>query len=109
MKKIYENLDFTRVGYFESILNEAGIETLVKNTGASGLMGEVPIGQAYPELWIVNDAAYDEALKILEPYYRAIKESAKEWKCECGETIDGSFGECWNCGASAPVAETPDG
>jgi hypothetical protein len=108
MKKIYENLEFTRVGYFESILNEAGIETLVKNAGSAGLMGEVPMFQVYPELWVVDDADYDEALAILEPYYRAMKESPKEWKCECGETLDGSFGECWKCGASAPQAATAD-
>ena len=101
MRKIYENLDFTIVGHFQSILEENGIGTLVKNLGSSSVMGEVPFTHAYPELWIADDADFAEALKILEPYYRAMKETRPEWECECGETIAGSYGACWNCGATA--------
>lgn len=107
MKKIHENLDFTEVGYFESILKEAGIKTLVKNVGSSGLAGEVPFGHVCPELWIVDDDAYEKALQILKPYYQAMRQPAPDWKCTCGESLEGSFGECWKCGAPAPMPAPP--
>lgn len=68
MKKIYENIDFTRVGYLQSILESAGIATLLKNAGTSSLSGLTAVGQCYPELWIVDDSDYDEAVAVLQPH-----------------------------------------
>ncbi len=68
MKKIYENIDFTRVGYLQSILESAGIATLVKNEGPSSLSGLIAVGQCYPELWIVDEDRYDEAMAVLRPH-----------------------------------------
>jgi hypothetical protein len=102
MRKIYENADFTRVGYFQSILEEAGIPTFLKNLGASMGMGEIPFVEVYPELWIVNDVDYERAIDVLEPYYQHEAEAANapEWICSaCGVEVDGGFDECWKCGA----------
>ncbi|MFT5465058.1 MAG: hypothetical protein ACI8UO_000144 [Verrucomicrobiales bacterium] len=99
MRKIYENIDFTGVGHFESVLKEAGIETLLKNTAASSTMGEVPFTEVYPELWVLNDEDYDRALEILKPYYEVMMENRADWVCaNCKTEVEGTFGECWNCG-----------
>ena len=68
MKKIYENIDFTRVGYLQSILESAGIATLLKNAATSSLSGLIAAGQCYPELWIMNDSEYDDAIAMLQPH-----------------------------------------
>ena len=68
MKKIYENIDFTRVGYLQSILESEGISTHLKNAGTSALSGLVAAGHCYPELWVLDDAQYDKAIGILKPH-----------------------------------------
>jgi|AOAMet2_C49A8_35_1029299.scaffolds.fasta_scaffold05608_2 hypothetical protein len=68
MKKIYENIDYTRVGYLQSILESAGISTLLQNAGTSSLSGLIAVGQCYPELWIVDDSELEEAMSILQPH-----------------------------------------
>jgi len=106
MRKIYENLDFTHVGYYQSILEEAGIPTHIKNLGASSVMGEVPFTEVYPELWVVRDEDYERALDLLKPYDTAKPDPAREaapWVCPaCGSKVDGVFTECWNCGTDKP-------
>lgn len=106
MRKIYEHADFTMVGYYQTVLEEAGILTLVKNVGASIGTGEIPFTEVYPELWVMEDAEYDRAESLL----RALREEGPpesaaqlEWTCpNCGEKVEGNFGECWNCGTDRP-------
>lgn len=105
MRKIYENVDFTSVGYYQSILEEAGIPTFLKNLGSSVGMGEIPFVEVFPELWVVNDEDYDRAMSVLEPYYQPEEPQASlpDWVCgSCGAEVDGSFGECWKCGKERP-------
>jgi len=99
MKKVYEDLAFTNVGLFESILNQHGIKTVVRNAGASGAMGEVPFTEVYPELWVVNDDDYEKARGIIEDYREGPPGEGTAWKCpKCGESIEKEFTDCWNCG-----------
>lgn len=68
MKKIYESIDFTKVGYYQSILESEGIPTELRNEGTSALAGLIAMGQCYPELWVVEDEDYDRALELLRPH-----------------------------------------
>jgi hypothetical protein len=109
MRKIYENVEFTQVGYFQSILEEAGIPSFLKNLGASAGMGEIPFIEVFPELWVVNDEDYERAIEVLEPYYQPQAEpvNAPNWSCpSCGVEVEGNFEECWKCGSSRPAAAT---
>jgi len=65
MKKVYEHIDFTMVGLYQSLLESEGITTDIRNYGASSLSGLVAIGQCYPELWVVEDEDYDKAVELL--------------------------------------------
>ena len=109
MRKIYEHIEFERVGHFQSILESVGISTHIKNLGASGAAGEIVFTQVYPELWVVNDSDYDRALEVLEPYYRQETTVGPDWVCSsCGSEVGGAFGECWKCQAPAPRLEPGD-
>lgn len=68
MRKIYENIDFTMVGYFQSILEAEGISTEIRNYSTSSLAGVIATGDCYPELWVVDDETYDAAVEILKPH-----------------------------------------
>ena len=72
MRKVYEHIDFARVGHFQSILETAGIGTHIKNLGAAAASGEIPFVQCYPELWVADDQDYDRALEVLQPEHRKL-------------------------------------
>ena len=104
MRKIYEHIDFARVGHFQSILEAADIGTHIKNLGAATASGEIPFVQCYPELWVSDDRDYERALKILQPYYDQESAELAPWKCPgCGELVEGEFGQCWNCQTMQPA------
>jgi hypothetical protein len=110
MRKIYENAEFTRVGHYQSILESEGIGTHLKNLMTSGLAGDIPFDQVFPELWVVDDADYERALEILQQYRSENSRPDPSWTCPaCGEENAGTFGECWNCQATRlAVAHGPD-
>lgn len=99
MKLIYTNENRLLVGNAENILESHGIEVVWRNEFNQGAAGEVSPGDAWPELWLVDEADYDKASKILEN--SLTPEDAPDWKCDaCGEDNGPSFEVCWNCGAA---------
>lgn len=105
MRKVFEDPDFTKVGWYESILNAQGIATELRNEDLSSVTGSPYVG-AYPELWVVDEARYDEALALLESFESAAPADGPEWRCpQCGERVPASFQSCWKCGASRPPQE----
>jgi rubrerythrin len=103
MRKIYEHYEYPRVGHFQSILEEAGIPTLIKNLDASSGAGEIPFTEVFPELWVVEDTDYDRALALLETHQPPDPTHLGDWVCpQCGEAVEKEFGECWNCGTLRP-------
>lgn len=103
MKKVYEHIDFARVGHFQSILESDGIKTMIKNLGASVGIGEIPFTEVFPELWVVNDEDYERAMAALESYTPPETEDTTDWTCpSCGEYVEKQFGECWNCSEPRP-------
>jgi hypothetical protein len=103
MRKIFESIDFTRVGHYQSILESEGIQTLVKNLAASSIMGDVPFTEVFPELWVVNDADYDVALQLLGEHRQLVPSDAHDWVCSnCGEQVPKEFDVCWNCETNKP-------
>ena len=100
MKRIFDSFDFPQVGHYQSILEAAGIRTLVKNLGVSNALGAIPMTEVYPELWVVDDEDFDEAMELLESFRgkESEEQDLADWVCgTCGEQVPGSLGECWNC------------
>ncbi|MFT4546148.1 MAG: hypothetical protein ACI8XO_000837 [Verrucomicrobiales bacterium] len=105
MRKIFEHIEFARVGHYQSILEDAGIATSIKNLGASSGSGEIPFTEVFPELWVNNDDQYDRAMELLEPYHNKEIPSEAAWQCpNCTEQVPGSFGQCWQCQTMRPTA-----
>ncbi|MFC5050119.1 DUF2007 domain-containing protein [Rubritalea spongiae] len=65
MRKVYEDQDMTMVGYYRTVLEEDGIQTLVKNEYAQLAAGEVPFTQVYPEIWVQNDEDYERSVELI--------------------------------------------
>ncbi len=102
MKLIYVTADPVTCGWLESILQSAGVECLVRNRYLGGAIGELPLNEAWPEIWVVDADDENRARRLidaaLEPQPRR-----SEWRCgQCGEVSEGQFRQCWQCGAEPP-------
>ena len=100
MREVYAHPDFTRVGYFKSVLDQAGIPNFLQGDTSYNVT-EISALFMAPSLRVVNDEDYDRAKKLLRdtalppPSFRA------DWRCpSCGEEVPANFESCWQCGAS---------
>jgi hypothetical protein len=103
MKEIFSDADYTRVGYFESVLKEAGIRCFIQNAYSHNLLTGIPAPLFYPKLCILDDEDFDAALALLNPLHQKdIPGTAPraDWICaHCGESVPAGFDQCWKCDA----------
>lgn len=97
MRQVFSSQDFTEVGYYKSILDEAGISSFIRNENTGN---PVTSGAMFlPSLCVVKDGDYDEAIRLLKS--RQVKEASGdgvEWTClSCSEKNPSNFELCWNC------------
>ena len=98
MKKVLSTLDPVATGFVGSLLEQSGIEFTVRNQYSSGAMGELPVTECWPEIWVINDEDYEAAQEIARQATADTNDKAKPWLCACGEQIEAQFASCWNCG-----------
>jgi hypothetical protein len=83
------------------IRSEVTNETSAQTVGAS-LFGRISA------VWIevvVLDSDAAAALKIKNDFLSNVSESESEipeWVCDCGETVDAGFAQCWSCMSPFP-------
>ena len=103
MKEIFSDPDYTRVGYFESVLKQAGIRCFIQNAYSHNLLTGIPSHLFYPKLCIIDDGDYDAALELLQPLHQKELPGAlprADWTCpHCGEAVPAGFDQCWKCDA----------
>jgi len=92
-------IDGANVEMLKGLLEEADIRCMIRNEYLSSAMGEIPFLETSPELWILNDEDYSRAREVLENWRTTRIEHNDPWVCgDCGETIEGQFTSCWQCG-----------
>ena len=84
-------------GHIHSLLESNGIESHLRNMNLSGGIGELPINECWPEVWVIDDVDYDNAKELISTTFLKV-EHKQNWQCECGEKIEGQFNTCWSCG-----------
>ncbi|MEE9118772.1 MAG: DUF2007 domain-containing protein [Calditrichia bacterium] len=98
MKKIYSADNLIMAGHVKGLLESNSIECIIKNQNLAGAIGELPPVECWPEVWVINDEDNDRALKIVTSVITDDQTSKTAWTCDCGETIEGQFSACWQCG-----------
>jgi hypothetical protein len=79
-------------------LSGAGIAATVQRAWAGSIAGEIPVDQALPEVWVMDEDRHAEALRLL---HELRNPPWRHWACRsCGEVVEGPFEQCWNCGAT---------
>ena len=104
MKEIFRHRELHRVTRYLDILEDAGIETLLRNENLS--VTDAPIPEFFPNLCVLNDEEYPKAVKILgENDEEMAKGANMEVKCSsCGELNPGNFDVCFSC--QKPLTQT---
>jgi YgiT-type zinc finger domain-containing protein len=98
VKSVYSASNLSLVSILQSVLDEHGIRSWIRNEYLSAGVGELPAIDSWPQL-CVEDKDFEEATRIVEEAV-SVKQ-LPGWKCpSCGEELEGQFTECWNCGKS---------
>lgn len=80
-----------------SLLEANGIDCHLRNMSLSGGIGELPVNECWPEVWVNDDSDFNIAIQLIETA-QSIAEKHENWNCKCGESIEGQFDICWSCG-----------
>ena len=101
MKRLIRAPNLAVATLWADLLGQGGIAASVQRMYASSIAGELPPDQALPEVWIRDDEDLERARVLLDELRRPLH---RQWLCrQCGESVEGPFEECWNCGAPMPV------
>jgi hypothetical protein len=100
VKRLIQAPNVALATLWADLLCQAGVDASVQRAYASSIAGEIPPDQALPEVWVLDDAQLEPARTLLHQL-RHLPE--RRWLCQgCGESIEGPFEQCWNCGALMP-------
>jgi hypothetical protein len=101
MREVFSSPDVTKVDYYKSVLDEAGISSFIRNENASsiGLVGPM----FFPALCIIEDLDYDIAIRVLKSRQYTETSVVADWTCpSCSEKNPANFEICWNCNTPRP-------
>ena len=84
----------------QQLLESNSIRSMVFNENAQGAVGELPITEVWPEVWI-EDLNFIKAAKAIIRGYENNQMTQPSHLCSsCAEQNPGNFELCWSCGAT---------
>ena len=102
MKKVYSSESPVMAGHIHSLLEANNIDCHIRNMNLTGGIGQLPINECWPEVWINDEADFILAQRLIKTALSHVK-YAENWQCQCGEVIEGQFEICWSCGNARNV------
>jgi hypothetical protein len=106
MKRVLSGNSLPDTTHFKNLLEQSGIACVVKNRELGGGIGDLPVFDCAPELWVLDEHV-TEAEALIRDALRPAARGAP-WRCPaCGEDNEPQFAACWSCGRT--VEETGDG
>lgn len=101
--KVFSFAEGPQAGMMKGLLEANGIACFIKNERLFTAMGEVPFVECFPELWVFDDDHFEQAAALLAGVAATDEAYSEPWICpDCGEVLEGHFGQCWNCGQKKP-------
>ncbi len=105
MKRVFATADTVQAGWLESLLGAAGIACLVRNRYLGGAIGELPLNECWPEIWVLEDTDMALAERIVSEAIAPQVGPQTAWRCvHCHEALEPQFELCWQCGSLRPPA-----
>jgi hypothetical protein len=108
MKRVWSGATLADTAHLKNLLELAGIGSYIKNAYLAAAIGELPVYDSGPELWVFRDDDASAAETLLSDAMRAQDAArpgdavrSEPWRCgACGESNESQFAVCWSCGAS---------
>lgn len=98
MKRVFRASSLLQVAHARNVLIAAGIDSELRNQYLAGALGDLPMLETWPQLWVEDDLE-SAALRALEKASAA--PAGANWTCpDCGEQLEPQFTTCWRCGAA---------
>jgi len=98
MKKLTSAETIVTITHYKNVLAAEGVRAEIRNEHLGGIMGEMPVFETWPQLW-VEERDLERAKQLIESVDAEVP--AEAWTCaRCGEQNEGQFAACWNCGAT---------
>jgi hypothetical protein len=102
MKRIYTAANLPEAALVRDLLQQAGIPAHILNQHAMGALGDLPMSEALPQVWIPQSHQELHALKVIAQFQSATANAVfrSNATCQqCHESNPAAFELCWNCGA----------
>jgi hypothetical protein len=99
MRRLAQAPNIAIAALWADALCQAGITASVQRYYLGAAAGELPPDQCLPEVWLLDDGQHDRALALL---HALTHRPQRHWRCACGETVEGGFDHCWQCGMPMP-------
>lgn len=94
MKLVFSHQNLLIVANIANLLEAQGITCEIKNRYVSGALGELPVFDSFPQVWVCDELA-EKANAAIE---NLNNEQTSDWTCSCcGEENGAAFAACWNC------------
>ncbi len=102
MKRIHNARHATDAHLIRGFLESCGIATVIRGEWLAGGFGELPVDVC--SVWITDDARFEEADRLVQKFLQGrLAADGAAWRCpQCGETSEGQFTACWQCGTARP-------
>jgi thiamine monophosphate kinase len=98
---LFSSLNLVEVHHLKNLLQSAGIRCRIRNEDLVRLAGEIPFTECALQLVLEREADRAEAEAIVVEFLRPQPRASAPWRCgSCGESIEGQFTACWNCGGA---------
>jgi Putative prokaryotic signal transducing protein len=98
LKRVFSSFNLAAAHHARNLLDVEGIRSVVRNEMLSSAMGELPPAECQIEVWVVREADFERADRVLRSAHSPGNENP--WQCaSCGEGCEGQFTQCWRCGA----------
>ncbi len=98
--RVYSGPVLAVVTHLKHVLDMNGIECEVRGEYLAAAVGEIPVTEAWPELWVLDKANGEDAARLVHEALEEGESDQANWECQsCHEIVEGQFAECWNCGA----------
>jgi hypothetical protein len=81
------------------VLLAAGIDAELRNQYLAGAMGELPMMETWPQLYVEQS---DERRALRALAAASAPSPGSPWTCpDCAEQLEPQFSHCWRCGAAS--------
>ncbi len=95
---VYQAGTVVEAAHVRNVLESAGIAAELKNDRLWSALGEIPVIEAWPQVWVLDERDAARAKQVLRDVERG--PAVPSWTCPaCGEWLEGQFTACWHCGA----------